>query len=245
MKYTFALFLLLIFGQATAHENITYFIADKSTAPFQISDSKTNKKGIITDIINAISDDEISFKHEILPFKRMIKNMEETDKNWISYGSKAWSEPQSTSLSNTVILTVKHSFLTLKNTNYHQLSDLFGQRLVLIRGFDYPGLDNFIQQNKFEIMYVKDHEAALKAVLYERAIAFPDMNIRLNYHINQLKLSPSSFSLHSINSLVPDYDINLCYSKNFPIKIRDRIEKSMIQMKENNELNTIVSAYAY
>ncbi len=162
---------------------------------------------------------------------------------WITYGSAAWPGQQSLSLSRTSIMTVKHSFLTLKPNKYNKISDLFGKSLVLIHGFDYPGLTAYIEQDKFDIIYVKDHAAAIKIIAMGRAVAFPEMNIRLNYHLKKMSLLRDNFNFHYIGNIIADYDINLCFSENFPKKSKTKIEDLLLAMKNNGSLENIINAY--
>jgi len=242
MKHYFIILLLISFSNV-ADNKITYFISDKSSSPFQISSENSKQSGIITDVIHSIEKQDIYFSHNILPFKRMLKYMESSKSPWISYGSPAWPGVQSLSLSKTPIMSVEHSFLTLKPTQYTDISDLFGKIIVLITGFDYPGLAAYIEENKFDIIYVKDHEAAIKIIAMGRAIAFPEMNIRLNYHLKKMSLPRENFNFHYIGKVIADYNINLCFSLNFPSTLRTNIEASLAAMKNDGRLDSIINSY--
>lgn len=243
MKITFYFILLLVSFSSMADNEITYFIADKSSSPFQISTQQSKRVGIVTEVINSIEKNNIDFTHSILPFKRMIKYMKNPKAKWITYGSAAWPGQQSLSLSRTSIMTVKHSLLTLKSNKYNKISDLFGKSLVLIHGFDYPGLAAYIEQDKFDIIYVKDHAAAIKIIAMGRAVAFPEMNIRLNYHLKKMNLVRDNFNFHYIGNIIADYDINLCFSENFPKKSKTKIEDLLLEMKNNGSLENIINTY--
>lgn len=242
MKHYFIILLLVSFSNI-AEDEITYFIADKSSSPLQISTENSTQSGIITDVMNSLEKQNINFNHNILPFKRMLKYMESSKTPWITYGSSAWPGLQSLSLSKTPIMTVKHSFLTLQSTQYTDISDFFGNIIVLITGFNYPGLATYIEDNKFDIIYVKDHEAAIKIIAMGRAMAFPEMNIRLNYHIKKMSLPRDNFNLHYIGNIIADYNINLCFSLNFPPFLRSNIEASLVTMKNDGQLNNIINNY--
>jgi polar amino acid transport system substrate-binding protein len=243
MKIKFYFIILLVSFSSLADNKITYFIADKSSSPFQISTKNNKKVGIVTEVIRSIEKHNIHFSHNVLPFKRMIKHMEYPKVKWITYGSAAWPGQQSLSLSKTSIMTVKHSFLTLKSNQYNQIDDLFGNSLVLIHGFDYPGLTAYIEQDKFNIIYVKDHAAAIKIIAMGRAIAFPEMNVRLNYHLKKMNLPRDDFNFHYIGNIIVDYDINLCFSENFPTNLKTKIEYILVEMKNDGSLEDIINAY--
>ncbi len=243
MKINLYFIILLVSFSSIADNKITYFIADKSSSPIQISTKNSEQVGIITDVINSIEKHNIHFYHTILPFKRMMKYMKYPQVKWITYGSAAWPGLQSLSLSKTPIMTVKHSFLTLKSYQYNKISDLFGKSLVLIHGFNYPGLAAYIEQDKFDIIYVKDHEAAIKVIAMGRAVAFPEMNIRLNYHLKNMNLPRDNFNFHYIGNIIVDYNINLCFSLNFPELLKVKIEDILVEMKSDGSLENIINAY--
>lgn len=243
MKKKLYFIILLVSFSSIADNKITYFIADKSSSPIQISTKNSEQLGIVTDVINSIEKQNIHFSHSILPFKRMMKYMKNPKVKWITYGSAAWPGLQSLSLSKTPIMTVKHSFLTLKSNQYNKISDLFGKSLVLIHGFDYPGLAAYIEQDKFDIMYVKDHEAAIKVIAMGRAVAFPEMNIRLNYHLKKMNFPSDNFNFHYIGNIIADYDINLCFSLNFPELLKEKIEAVLVEMNSDGRLKTIINKY--
>ncbi|PKH87863.1 substrate-binding periplasmic protein [Colwellia sp. Bg11-28] len=243
MKINLYFIILLASFSSIADNKITYFIADKSSSPIQVSTKNSEQVGIVTDVINAIEKQNIHFSHSILPFKRMMKYMKNPKVKWITYGSAAWPGLQSLSLSKTPIMTVKHRFLTLKPNKHNEISDLFGKSLVLIRGFNYPGLAAYIEQDKFDIIYVKDHEAAIKVIAMGRAVAFPEMNIRLNYHLKNMKLPRDNFNFHYIGNIIADYDINLCFSLNFPELLKVKIEGILVEMKSDGRLENIINAY--
>jgi len=242
MKHYFIILLLVSFSNL-ADNKITYFISDKSSSPLQISTTNSKQSGIITDVINSMEKKDIYFSHNILPFKRMLKYMESSKAPWITYGSAAWPGVQSLSLSKTPIMTVEHSLLTLKSTQYTDISDLFGKIIVLITGFNYPGLATYIEEDKFDIIYVKDHEAAIKIIAMGRAVAFPEMNVRLNYHLKRMSLPRDNFSFHYIGKIIADYNINLCFSLNFPSPLRTKIEASLVTMKSDGRLSSIINNY--
>lgn len=243
MKINFYFIIVLVSFSSMADNKVTYFIADGSSSPFQISTYNSKRVGIVTEVINSIEKHNIHFSHNTLPFKRMIKYMKNPEVKWITYGSAAWPGQQSLSLSKTSIMTVKHSFFTLKSNQYNEISDLFGKSLVLIRGFDYPGLTTYIEQDKFNIIYVKDHAAAIKIIAMGRAIAFPEMNVRLNYHLKKMNLPRDDFNFHYIGNIIVDYDINLCFSENFPSNLKTKIEYILVEMKNDGSLEKIINAY--
>lgn len=233
--------------------DVTYYIAYKSSSPLQIplisndmtavTNDHSGGPGIITDIIELINDPSIKFHHQVLPFRRMLRDMREDNRFWITYGSSAWPGPQSTSLSTTPVVKVRHQFLTLAGTEYRHISDFFGQRLILIRNFDYPGLETYIDQGKFEITYVSNHTAAIKALFKGRGVAFPEMNFRLQYHLKRMGIEQHKIQRFDIEDIIPDYNINLCFSENFPKQQRSLIENRLTEMVKSGQMDKIIANY--
>lgn len=199
--------------------------------------------GIVTDVINTLDIPSIQFEQKVLPFKRMIKSMSLKKDPWISYGSAAWPGPQSTSLSKTPIINVSHVFLTLNDTAYTSIEDLFGKTIVIIRGFDYPGLEPYFKNGIISGFEVKTHKQAIEAVLKNRAAAFPEMRFRLAYHLKKNDVESSKVKLSDISDVIPDYAINLCFSKTFPRQARLKIESRLKQMQLSDELQDILNNY--
>jgi polar amino acid transport system substrate-binding protein len=90
---------------------------------------------------------------------------------------------------------------------------------------------------------VKDHAAAIKIIAMGRAIAFPEMNVRLNYHLKKMNLPRDDFNFHYIGNIIVDYDINLCFSENFPGKLKKKIEDILVEMKNDGSLENIINSY--
>ncbi|WP_372769892.1 substrate-binding periplasmic protein [Pseudoalteromonas sp.] len=244
MNWFVYFFVTLLFLASNSYaKEFTYYISDKSSIPLQMQDKKGQQTGIVTDVINHLKIEGISFKQEVLPFKRMIKNMASSEESWITYGSAAWPGPQSTSLSKTPIIKVKHVLLTLNSSQFHDVEDLFGKTVVVIRGFDYPGLEPYFKNGLILGFEVKTHQQAIEAVLKGRAFAFPEMAFRLKYHLETSHVNLQSISLHSISDIIPDYAINLCFSHTFPAIKRSIIENRLSEMQQTGELNNILKKY--
>lgn len=225
---------------------VNYFISDKSTAPLQIPQSAgSSHPGIVTEVIELLKVPELDIQYRVLPFKRMLFNMKISTQPWLSYGSDAWPSPQSISLSATPLLQVTHQLLTLSDTPYKGIEDLYGKTIILIMGFDYPGLEPYIADKKINATYVADHRAAIKSILSKRGVAFPEMSSRLQYHLGRLRVPQGEIALHDISDVIPDYDINLCFSRNFPSQARHTIEEQLEQLQHTGALQRTEAKYTH
>jgi polar amino acid transport system substrate-binding protein len=236
--------LLLIYCAAfPSHSYIkTEIIYYKShNPPFQF-DNNEHEIGFITNIIQSLPNVGITFKPKALSFNRMIKEMSTSKEHWISYGSNLWVGAQSTSLSEITVWKVKHVFFTLKSNKFDGIQSLFDQTLVLIDGFDYPGLDSYINKGLIQkVIRVKTPELAILSVLEGDADVYPDMLNRVQYFLNKMETNKKGAILHDKDNIIPEYEIKLCFSKHFPPLLKADIEIKLRNMKRLNEFENIMS----
>ena len=163
----FLLSLLATILTANASTEINYIVIQDQAQPFQNHVNQKEHSGIVTDIVKQIFDGaDYDLKIHTLPFNRMIKMLEQDKyKNWITFGSPNWPGVQSLNLSAHPIFEVKHGFLTTKQRQpITSAKDLFGQTVILLHGFNYPGLDEHIASKKVKSINVKNYPAAFKVV---------------------------------------------------------------------------------
>lgn len=226
--------------------DISYLIVEGASAPLQIPEQTgVTGRGIITDLIAQIAGEKIPLRHRSLPFKRVLDYMTDSsvEQHWLSYGSAAWTGPQSEHLARTTIIRVRHQFLTRTGTQYQSIEDFFGERVILIYGFDYPGLQPYLDSGQLQATYVKDHQGAIRSLLNNRGIAFADMSIRHDYHLKAMQLDDKLLQRHDIADIIPDYDITLCFSENFPLVQRQYIESELSTLKTSGKLQQILARY--
>ena len=237
------LLLLIYFASFSSHsyEKIEVIYYKSHNPPFQF-DNKEHETGFITNIIKSLSNADVTFKPKVLSFNRMIKEMSISKEHWISYGSTLWVGAQSTSLSKISVWKVKHIFFTLKSNKFDGMRSLFDQTLVLIDGFDYPGLDSYINKGLIrKVIRVKTPELAILSVLEGDADVYPDMRDRIQYYLNKMEINKKEVTLHDKANIIPEYDIKLCFSKNFPQSIKADIEIKLRNMKRLNEFENIMN----
>jgi len=236
--------LLLIYCAAfpsQSYEKIEVIYYKSHNPPFQF-DNNEHETGFITNIIKSLSNVDVNFKSRALSFNRMIKEMGISKEHWISYGSNLWIGAQSTSLSEITVWKVKHVFFTLKSNKFDGIQSLFDQTLVLIDGFDYPGLDSYINKGLIKkVIRVKTPELAILSVLEGDADVYPDMLDRIKYYLNKMEINKKEVILHDKTNIIPEYDIKLCFSKHFPPLFKADIEIKLRNMKRLNEFETIMN----
>ncbi len=247
MKIFLALLALSLSLSVFSYE-ITYFTIKDSATPLQISGNFKDGGGVITEILWEIlkKREDISVDSQLFPFVRMDRAMrKDTYKNWINYGAKNWRGPQSSRLSKTPIFKARNQFLSLKGEKVTKLSDLFGKRIVLIRGFDYPGLQKYIDKGKIQVAWVDNYLRAITAVKLGRGIGFVGMDLRLMYNLRKLGYNPNNFEFNDFSKVIPNYDIHFCFSKKFPNELFQFIDKELMQMKKSGKVDKIWHRYMF
>ncbi|MEW6981519.1 hypothetical protein AAD001_02570 [Colwelliaceae bacterium 6471] len=241
MKITLLLFVFFIGLPSHSYGSIEVIYFKSHNPPFQLK-SNEHETGFITNIIKSLSNERVTFKPKVLPFNRMIKEMSVSEEHWITYGSNSWIGAQSTFLSNIPIWQVKHVFFTLKSNQFEGIQGLFDQTLVLIEGFDYPGLDSYVNKDLFKkVIRVKTPQLAILSVLKGDADVYPDMLSRIQYHLKRMEINQEETALNDAANIIPEYEITLCFSKNFPLDIKAEIEIKLRNMKRLNEFENIMN----
>lgn len=225
------------------HEKIDVVYYKSHNPPFQF-DNNEYEAGFITKIINSLDNLEVTFTPKPLSFHHMIKEMSTSEQHWITYGSKSWIGAQSTFLSDISVWKVEHVLFTLKSNPFEGIQSLFSQTIVLIDGFDYPGLDSYINKGLIKkVIRVKTPELAIVSVLNGDADAYPDMRSRIKYHLAKIDLGKNHIELHDIVDIIPNYEMNLCFSKYFPLDIKADIEIQLRNMKRSREFGNIMNSF--
>ena len=240
--------LLFIAFSVSAVTEINYMVIQDQAQPFQNHQDKKNHSGIITDVIKRIfSGPEYEVKIHTLPFNRMISVLEKGEmKNWITFGSPSWPGVQSANLSSLPVFNVQHSLLTSTQQNYNinSVQDLFGKTMVLMHGFDYPGLESYIAEKKIKAIKVKSYQSAFKVVnrLKDKA-GFVEMDIRIKYNLKKQALEARDYNLHNFSKVIADYDLYLAMSPNFDKALQQHLDKELTKLQQSGNLEKIIKTY--
>lgn len=250
MLRAFFILFLVLFTLSSSAQSLTYLSISSQAEPFQII-HQTNK-GIVTDILSqAVQDLDITLSEQAYPFMRYIRTMQ-TNKYplWVSYGSPAWQDEteiaiQSRILSKEKLFDVSHVLVVKANRrfNLYSIEALFGETVITLNGFNYPGLDEYIETGQIKTVAVKSHESALKAVENSRGIAFIAMKTRALYTMTQAGLDRDDFKLIDFSSIIPPYSIHLSYSETVNEEIKHRIDQAIARLKDSGQVDNIINFY--
>lgn len=229
-------------------ETINYVVIDNQSKPFQIEENSANHSGIVTDIINEIfTGSAYDVKFHTLPFNRMIKMLSTGKiKNWITYGSPSWGGVQAEHLSQIPIYHVEHKLLTNPSFggDIKKVEDLFGKTLILLLGFDYPGLDPYLKAESIKELRVKNHDSAFRVLqrLSNKA-GFVEMSLRIKYNLKLSQRDPDNFLQKDFSTIIADYDIHLAMDPNMNFSYDNFVNERLKTLAENGTLEKIVNKY--
>jgi len=240
--------LLLITTNSKATTEINYMVIQDQAQPFQNHQNKKHHTGIITDIVKKIfSGSQYKLKIHTLPFNRMISMLEKGDiENWITFGSPNWPGVQSANLSTLPVFNVQHSLLTStqQKLDINSATDLFGKTVILLHGFDYPGLEEYIADKRIKAIKVKSYKSAFKVVNRLKGKAgFVEMDVRIKYNLKMENLSAQNYNLHNFSKVIDDYDLHLAMSPTFDKELQQHLEKSLDKLYQSGRLEKIINAY--
>ena len=248
---------LLILSWLQPHNSsaseLTYLIIANQAEPFQINSSNYQaNSGIISDVVAALANKKnLTITTHVMPFKRYVHEIEKnTYTNWISYGSPLWRLEkqhwaQNKRLSKQALFRAHHSLVQRHDdpTHYAEVEDLFGKTVILLKGFDYPGVMPFIKTGQIKKVDVKSHQSALKALTSKRGDVFIEMDSRIRYALKQHNIDRSSLKLSDVPLITPSLDIHLSFGDEVSQDTIDWIDDQIIIMKANAQLEAIINRY--
>lgn len=248
-RIIFIVFMLIGSVNASA-KSLTYLSIATQAEPFQIINQ--SNKGIVTDILaQAVKDLDISLTEQAYPFMRYIHTMQAGNSPlWISYGSPAWQSTtqigiQSRNLSKEKLFDVSHVLVIKsdKAINLYSIEALFGQTIITLNGFSYPGLEEYFASGEINTVKVKSHESALRAIESGRGVAFVAMKTRALYTMAEAGLDRHHFKLIDFSSIIPPYAIHLSYGDAVDEETKQNIDNALARLKHSGTVDKIIEFY--
>ena len=234
-------------AHSVASETLSYLVIEDQAEPFQIVDSSKQHSGIVSDLLFKIFEKSpYHLKLNSYPFKRMIKTINDgTFPYWITYGSSHWGAPQNVNLSECSILTVRHVLLPPKGETilFKGIGDLLGQRVILLFGFEYPYLDEYLAAEQMTELRVQSYPSAFKALEFKRGFGFIEMESRIKYNLKKIGENYTDYYPVDMSNIIPQYDIRFAMSPLMPDKIKRYIDDRCNQLKRSGEYEHIFNKY--
>ena len=245
-KSLFILILFFLSLSLSAEElpTVDYFSIADTAGPLQIFDGESFT-GIVTDVLREILEDRAEIRFHNIPIVRMKRYMlVRRFPNWITYGTPGWRDsPQSWRLSEVPVFTAENVLVSRRGEVVPAPAHFAGRTVVLIEGFDYPGLEPYLEDGTIRILRVHNYKAALRAIRLGRGDCFPGMGLRVQYTMKQEGLTPGDFEISSFEEILPDYGIYLSFSLEFPDDLYDSINRELEELRRDGYVDQVIARY--
>lgn len=246
-------FMLSLYAAQAPAETIDYLVIQKQNEPMQIVTNDSYHSGIITDVVAEIfKDSEHSVVIHAMPFKAMQPAIDAGKvHNWLTVGSKNWSPPQNINLTKKSILTEKSILLLSKKSNfsYRNIESLFDKTLVLIVGFDYPGLDTYLANQQIHHVRLVNYKRVFMELLSSNRFAgFVETDVRARYQLNTahqqgMRVSAQDFNRIDFSDVVAPYDIYFASDPNMSPALKNFIDSRIERLHKDGTIEEIISRY--
>lgn len=189
--------------------------------------------GICTDIMeNVLQEAQYPYEIKVYPASRLYHNLA-TGKTDVFVGIKdvpAYKEK--VLFSREPVSEAILGVYTFEKKLIQRKEDLIGKRVIVVRGYAYGGLINFLEEptNKILLEVATTHEDGLKMIKGERADYFLDYTFTVDEY---LKIHPMPELKHSILSSIP---LHLIVSKATPNaeEIMDHLDQAWNRIRKRN-----------
>lgn len=242
-----------LYSTQLSAEVINYLVIQKQNEPMQIIRDDVDHSGIISDLVHEIfKNSEHTVNIKAMPFKAMLPLIESgAVSNWITYGSKSWSPPQNINLTKTTILTTKVNLLVAKKSgfNYNGIESLFDKTLVLIVGFDHPGLDSYLNNQQIHNVRLVDYKRVfMELLLSNRFAGFVGTDVRLRYQLKNaqqlgMRVSANDFNQFDFSDVIAPYPVHLSLDPGMPPSLQTFIDNRIQQLHKDGTIETILNRY--
>ncbi|WP_174874563.1 substrate-binding periplasmic protein [Vogesella oryzae] len=237
--------------QATATAATVKYMVLEEVEPFQIvTRGNPMYGGLVTEVVSRIFRDSPHQLQAVVAPSPRLNAMRSKGRlgNWLSYGAKQWLQP-GWQLSKEPVYTWHHVLLVPRQSEfqYHRVNDLFGHSLILMHGYDYPGLDGFLRSRhphgRIIDQRALSQEGALRMLRAGRGVGYIDTNLRVRYNLRQQGLSPAGFRFYDLSAVIPNIELHLMYSKLMPQAVKELIDRRLAEMRQSSELAAIAKRY--
>jgi hypothetical protein len=239
---------------AAEGQGLTYLVLADTVEPLMLaSEEEPMRGGIVTDTLMEIfvnTDHQIS--PLVIPWQRVAVEMRERD-DWIMYGLPSQcSANEGCAVSAEPIVEFNHVLVTLSGSSLKvdKYQDLFGQQLLLVENFHYPGLDNYLvtsvdQQGTGQIHDIRAFSpaGALRMLRHRRGEAYIDWRLRVLYNLNKANLQLKDVRISNASALIPDQNIHFFYSDKLSKNLRDLIDDRLKTLRQDGAMTRILKRY--
>jgi len=227
---------------------IHYLVYGSAAEPLQIIASDGVIGGFITDVVEEVfSSTDISVLPVSKPIKRIKREMVHGQaKRWIAYALRSWESEGvwgNTTFADTDLLQYHLSLGYKRKPSALDLTQLSSDGVVWIRGFRYPGTQQFSERYGFDFLRAIDHVAMLKMVEAGRAQYFMEYAPRMRHVMHKLGVEPSGYQFYSLASEVPPTSITLLMSNDLGVDVINFVNRRLAVMAKAGRIQELVRSY--
>lgn len=242
---------ILLSGKPLQASEINYLVIEDQVEPYQISHpGQPLAGGLITDVVQRVfAGSEFQLKPVTAPWLRLAAMIRRKEiANWLVYGWQP-AEMPGAECSATAIAEWR-SVLVLPKQSLPvpaiKISDLHSKHLVLVRGYDYPGLDEYLVSRGNQPIVderTQTPESALRMLRHGRADAYVEESFRLQYLMKKLSIPPGQFTLIDMSNIIPTKSVCLMYDEALPSTTKQWLNKRLRELARSGELAAIRKRY--
>lgn len=228
--------------------DVNYLVIEKRARPLQIENYGQNHKGIVTEaVIEIFRDDSHTLSIHTMPFSEILSTMEASNFDaWIGIGSSEWGGIQAKNMSTEPIIMVSHTLLTVGDGGfeYNSLKDLDDKVVILLEGFNYPGLEPHINSGKIQELRVKNYKVAFKLLTRLKSKAcFVEMGLRIKYNMAMNSIPRDDYVFNDFSAVIADYGVHLALDPKIAPELKSYIDRRIRELKSTGKLQSILSEY--
>ncbi|MGH1370751.1 MAG: hypothetical protein ACRBBW_01865 [Cellvibrionaceae bacterium] len=232
---------------------LDYLVYSNHNAPYQFSDVVQGHKGVVCRIVEIIAAraDRVVHPH-MEPIKRLKRSIELNKyQNWITYGMRGWeSLPawRDHHFSSVNIFQFSPMLVQLASDEavMSTLADIGQRKVLIISGFDYGPVYDFIVNRGAVVESVDTQQKALSMLRQGRAEVFLEDKYRVNYTLAKMNLAADQFKMTSLASAQPSqeaFGVALVMSKDMPEESVNTMNQVLREMQLSGQLEALVSRY--
>lgn len=240
--------LFALFSGLSYSSEVHYLVVEKQTRPLQIEHYGQGHKGIVTEVVlEVFKDRDYQLSMHTMPFPEVVSAMEASYfDNWIGLGSSQWGGVLAENMTDEPIITVSHTLLTVKEGGftYRSVDDLDDKVVILLEGFDYPGLESYIETGKIQELRVKSYEVAFKLLSRLKSKAcFVEMDLRIKYNMARNDIAREDYVFNDFSSVIADYNVHFTLDPKSPKELKSFVDARIKEMKSQGKIEAISSSY--
>lgn len=247
--------LLLPFAPIEAETKVSYFILAETVEPLMIvRNGDLMAGGLFTEIVKKVFEgSEYVIEPMVMPWQRMKDALRQRN-DWVIYGFREGFEPDIPfELSRAPIFPFNHVAATLRDNNItiKKPEDLFGQTVILVENFHYPGLDAYLTNptagtGSGDIVSVRSFtpKGTLSMLKHRRGEVVLDWQARLVYNLAAADLTLDDVQFQDASGIIPTKAMYFAYSPGWSDSFKQFVNARLQTLRDEGTLDAILQKYS-